>query len=90
MTRTSMTRPRLVLTVAATALLLGACAGNQSGYDVGYRGNPCAAQNAAVGGAGLGALGAGIGLLAGGTTGAVAGGLIGAGTGAVGGSQVGC
>ena len=90
MTRATVTRTRIAVTAAATALLLGACAGNQSGYDVGYRGNPCSAQNAAIGGAGLGTLGAGIGLLAGGTTGAVAGGLIGAGTGAVGGSQVGC
>ncbi len=90
MTHRIATRTRILLTAAATGLLLGACAGNQSGYDVGYRGNPCAAQNAAIGGVGLGALGSGIGLLAGGTTGAVAGGLIGAGTGAVGGSQVGC
>ena len=84
-----MTRTRLVLPFAAVGLLMSACASGPSGYGSTY-GNPCSAQNAAIGGAGLGTLGAGIGLLAGGTTGAVAGGLIGAGTGAIGGSQVGC
>ncbi len=88
-----MTRTRLVLSFAAVGLLMSACASGPSGYGSSYGssyGNPCSAQNAAIGGAGLGTLGAGIGLLAGGTTGAVAGGLIGAGTGAIGGSQVGC
>ena len=84
-----MTRTRLVVSFAALGLLMSACAGHPSGYGHSY-GNPCSAQNAAIGSAGLGTLGAGIGLLAGGTTGAVAGGLIGAGTGAIGGSQVGC
>ena len=85
-----MTRTRLVLSFAAVGLLLSACATAPGGYGGSYYGNPCSAQNASIGGAGMGALGAGIGLLAAGETGAIAGGLIGAGTGAIGGSQVGC
>ena len=81
-----MTRTKIVIALCAAALLAGACSkglGSPSG-------NPCAAQNAAIGGLGLGAIGSGIGLAAGGVTGGIAGGLIGAGVGAVGGTQVGC
>ena len=80
-----MSRTKLVGALAASTLLLGACSGVSSPGS-----NPCAAQNAAVGGLGLGAIGSGIGLAAGGVTGGVAGGLIGAGVGGIGGSQVGC
>ena len=80
-----MSRTKVVVALAASTLLLGACSGvNAPGS------NPCSAQNAAVGGLGLGAIGSGIGLAAGGVTGGVAGGLIGLGVGGLGGSQVGC
>ena len=74
------------LTVAAaTAFLLGACAGSGPAQSRG-----CTTQNS-LGGAGVGAAGgAAIGLLAGGTTGAIAGGLLGGATGALVGSQVNC
>ena len=89
-----MTRTRLAISFAAVGLLMSACATqptpySTSSYGGGY-GNGCSAQNAVIGGTGLGALGAGVGLLVGGPRAALAGGLIGAGTGAVGGSQVPC
>ena len=84
MSRTTTSRAKLVV-AAASVLLLGACAGAHTPGS-----NPCSAQNAAIGGLGLGAIGSGIGLAAGGVTGGVAGGLIGAGVGGIGGSQVGC
>ena len=70
---------------AATAVLLGACAGSGPAQSRG-----CTTQNS-LAGAGIGAAGgAAIGLLAGGSTGAIAGGLLGGASGAVVGSQVNC